>query len=237
VTIEPGRLTSLVFDVDGTLYRQGALRRAMLMRLVREAVANPVSSVATFRALRAYRHAQELLRGTEVEGALASAQIRLAAERSGQPEHVIAPIVTRWMEEEPLPLLDRFVEPALRTLLSEARARGLRLGIFSDYPATAKLQAMRLAEFFDVVVSAQDPAVNRFKPHPLGLAEALRRLGVEPAGALYVGDRHDVDASIARAAGVRCVIVGPARDASNGALCVTDYGQLHSMLFPPSRPS
>jgi FMN phosphatase YigB (HAD superfamily) len=235
-TFRAERLTSLVFDVDGTLYRQSALRRAMLMRLVREAVAKPASSVAIFRALRAYRHAQELLRGTEVDGALAGAQIRLAAERSGQPEHVIAPIVARWMEEEPLPLLDRFVEPALRTLLAEARSRGLRLGIFSDYPATAKLEAMRLSEFFDVVVSAQDPAVNRFKPHPLGLVEALRRLGVEPGGALYVGDRHDVDASIARAAGVRCVIVGRPSEAPNGALCVTDYGQLHSMLFSSPRP-
>jgi FMN phosphatase YigB (HAD superfamily) len=237
MTLRAERLTSLVFDVDGTLYRQKALRRAMLLLLLREAVARPASSVTIFRALRAYRHAQELLRGAEVEGTLAAAQLRLASERAGQPEHILAPIVARWMEQEPLPLLDRFVDPALRTLLAEARSRGLRLGIFSDYPAVAKLAAMRLSEFFDVVVSAQDLAVNRFKPHPLGLLETLRRLGVDPAGALYVGDRHDVDASIARAAGVSCVIVGRRSDADVGAVTVSDYGQLHSMLFPSARPN
>jgi HAD superfamily hydrolase (TIGR01509 family) len=238
MTVDPSRLKAIVFDVDGTLYRQGGLRRAMLLRLVRAMAMRPATGIATFRALRAYRHAQELLRGTDIEGGLAAAQLRLASERSGQSELVVAEIVARWMEQEPLPLLERFVEPSLRAFLAAARGRGLALGVFSDYPAASKLAAMRLTEFFDVVVAAQDVAVNRFKPHPSGLAEALRRLGASPDEALYVGDRHDVDGAVARALGVPCVIVGGRGKvrASAGWTPISGYRELHGLLFPFEPP-
>jgi phosphoglycolate phosphatase/putative hydrolase of the HAD superfamily len=231
-SFDAARLKAIVFDVDGTLYRQKPLQRAMLLRLARHALTRPWAALPTFRMLQAYRHAQEHLRGEEIEGALAEAQLRLACERSGQPEQVVAQVVARWMDNEPLRLLDALVAPALRALLAEARRRGLRLGVFSDYPAAAKLSAMRLSEYFDVVVSAQDPAVNRFKPHPSGLHEALRRLDVEARHALYVGDRHDVDARVAEAAGVPCVIVGRAgSEPRPSLLTVADYVELHALLF------
>jgi FMN phosphatase YigB (HAD superfamily) len=46
-TIDPKRVTTLVFDVDGTLYEQGGLRRAMLVRLLAHAVVHPAGGVAT----------------------------------------------------------------------------------------------------------------------------------------------------------------------------------------------
>jgi FMN phosphatase YigB (HAD superfamily) len=235
---DPKRLTTIVFDVDGTLYEQSGLRRAMLLRLLRHVVTRPAEGIAVFRALRAYRHAQELLRGAAVDGTLADAQIRLACERSGQASHAVAAIVDRWMHREPLDLLERFVMPGLRTLLGTAKDRGLRLGVLSDYPAATKLEAMKLAEFFDVVVCAQDAGVNRFKPDPSGLVETLRRLGASPGQALYVGDRLDVDASVASAAGVPCVLVGRrGGSASTDAASIAHYRELHTMLFPaPSEP-
>jgi len=229
------RLKAIVFDVDGTLYRMTPLRRAMLFRLACDALARPWAALPTLRTLQAYRHAQERLRREDIDGALASAQLRLACERTGQSEEVVARVVARWMEEEPLRLLEPLVTPALRALLAEARRRGLRLGVLSDYPAAAKLTAMRLSEYFDIVVTAQDPAVNRFKPHPLGLREALRRLEVDASQALYVGDRHEVDGRAAEAAGVPCVIVGRRAAALPAAasLSVADYVELAAMLFPP----
>jgi HAD superfamily hydrolase (TIGR01549 family) len=235
MNVDAARLTTIVFDVDGTLYRQSPVRRAMLFKLLGAAFASPGAGIAAFRALRAYRHAQEMLRGVEVDGALADAQLQLACRQSGQTADVVAKIVTRWMEQEPLGLLERFVEPALLTFLGAARKRGLRLGILSDYPATDKLAAMRLTEFFDVVVTAQDEQVNRFKPHPGGLVEALRRLDARPEEALYVGDRHEVDGAVASAAGVPCVIVGSSRpraeSARHSATPISDYSELHAMLF------
>jgi putative hydrolase of the HAD superfamily len=228
---------TLVFDVDGTLYQKTPLRRAMLTKLAKEVICKPSSSLRMLRALMAYREAQELLRDTVVEGDIGAAQVRLACELSLQSEDVLLPVVARWIEQEPIPLLERFVSPALRELLGTARSRGFRLGVFSDYPATAKLKAMRLAEFFDVTLSAQDPDVNCFKPHPRGLLQTLRRLDTDASEAVYVGDRYDVDVRAARAAGMRCILVGarPRRPAAD-CFSVPDYGALQAMLFSTPAP-
>jgi FMN phosphatase YigB (HAD superfamily) len=233
--LDPSRVTTIVFDVDGTLYHQGGVRRAMLFRLLGATLANPFVGISTFRALQAYRQAQESLREGEACADLAAEQLRIACQGCGQTERKMTEIVERWMNREPLDLLRRFVDPALRPLLDAARSRGLRLGVFSDYPAATKLEAMDLSHFFDVVLSAQDAAVNRFKPHPTGLIETLQRLGAAPEQALYVGDRFDVDAAVARAAGVPCVIVGRRQKATaDDWVHVSSHSELHTILFPPA---
>lgn len=233
--LDPARLKAIIFDVDGTLYRQSRLRRAMLLRLLRVHAAQPRQGLATLRILSAYRRAQEALRGRPVDGDLASAQVRWACERAGVSEEAARLCITRWMEQEPLPLLRRNVAPGLLELLQAARERGLRLGVFSDYPPVAKLDAMGLSDYFDAVVTAQDPAVNAFKPNPCGLVEALRRLGVAPVDALYVGDRAEVDAAAAKAAGVPCAILNRKRRGGPTStwIEVAHYGELHALLFRP----
>jgi FMN phosphatase YigB (HAD superfamily) len=234
--VDPSRLKAIVFDVDGTLYAQAGLRRAMFLQLLRAHLIRPWQGFSTFRVLGAYRRAQELLRESPVDGDLAMAQLQLACRNAGAPEELVRALVARWMEQAPLPLLPRFMDPQLPMLLAAARERGVRLGVFSDYPAAAKLQALGLAEFFEVVLTAQDPAVNRFKPDPCGLREAFRRLGAEGDQALYVGDRATVDATAAEAAGVPCVIVNPRRNVSAARSFseVTGYAELRSLLFSPT---
>ena len=49
----PRDLCAVVFDVDGTLYRLRALRRAMALRLVRAHLHRPLAGVTTMRILSA----------------------------------------------------------------------------------------------------------------------------------------------------------------------------------------
>ena len=235
--IDPTRLKAIVFDVDGTLYAQGGLRRAMLLQLVRAHLVKPVTGYNTFRVLAAYRRAQEKLREEPIEGDVAAAQVQLACRSAGAPEELVRGLVARWMEQAPLPLLPRFMDPDLPALLKVARERGVRLGFFSDYPATEKLRALGLHEFFEVVLTAQDPSVNRFKPDPCGLREAFRRLRAEGAEALYVGDRAKVDAAAAEAAGVPCVILNPRKNggAERTFSEVAGYAELRNLLFSPTQ--
>jgi FMN phosphatase YigB (HAD superfamily) len=65
---------------------------------------------------------------------------------------------------------------------------------------------MGIDGFFDVVVTAQDPEVQRFKPDPRGLETALRRLAVQKNEVLYVGNRADIVAAASRA-GIRHIIL------------------------------
>jgi len=203
------RLRALIFDVDGTLYEQGPVRRAVVYRALRAHLTSPAQGLFTFQALYAYRKAQELLRKIPPEsGDIASAQLLLAAARVGVSAETIAPCVARWMEQEPLPFLASSIRKGILELLQQAKRCGLRLAALSDYPAQQKLVAMGLASFFDVVVTAQDPEVQRFKPDPQGLQITLRRLEVGNDEAVYIGDRADVDGAAAVRAGIRNFIVG-----------------------------
>jgi putative hydrolase of the HAD superfamily len=203
-------LKALIFDVDGTLYEQGPVRRSMLYRILRAHLTSPAKGLLTLWALRAYREAQEVLRGLPPgSGDIAGAQLELASRRTGVSAQRIASLVAHWMEREPLPLLASSMRKGTQELLGEARRRGLRLAAWSDYPAEGKLAAMGIGGFFDVVVTAQDPEVQRFKPDPRGLEIALQRLGVGKTEAICIGDRADVDAVAAGRAGTQHVILRP----------------------------
>jgi FMN phosphatase YigB (HAD superfamily) len=226
------RLKALVFDVDGTLYRQDLLRRAMFLHLLRSHATHPVRGWRTARLLQAYRRAQEHLRAAAPRD-IASAQISLASRRARVDRDAVVACVTRWIEEEPLSFLPRCIQPGLVEFLRACKARGLRLGALSDYPAHAKLEALGVAELFDVVLSAQDPEVDVFKPNPRGLVLAVERLGSTVSESLYVGDRLDVDVPTAERAGVHCAIVSRHR-ASQGPSShsfVNSYAELHHRLF------
>jgi HAD superfamily hydrolase (TIGR01509 family) len=234
MSIDPARLKAIVFDVDGTLYRQGPLRRAMAMRLLFAHAFRPAHGWRTLRALSAYREAQEHLRDGSVSADLAEAQIRRACEQTRIDRDFISQCVARWMEQEPLSLLSGLVWPGLTDFLQACKARGLRLGVLSDYPAEAKLEALGLRDTFDVVLCAQAPDIGVFKPHPRGILVTLERLGATPAETLYVGDRIDSDAAAAAAAGVSCAIL--TRSGTTGAsqtwTQVEHYADLRTLIFP-----
>jgi putative hydrolase of the HAD superfamily len=229
---DPRRVKAIVFDVDGTLYRQAPLRRAMLWRLLLACAKSPLRGLRTLRVLGAYRRAQEELRERGEKGDLAEAQLRLACERTGSARDFAAACVARWMEEEPLPLVSRFEQPGIRQFVASCKARGLRLGVLSDYPAEAKLRALGLGDAFDAVVCTRGSEVGVFKPHPRGLQVTREKLGTVAAETLYVGDRPEVDAAAARAAGMPCAIVGqgPRAGARAGWLEIGEFSQLDEVL-------
>jgi FMN phosphatase YigB (HAD superfamily) len=227
------RLRAVILDVDGTLYRQGPVRRGMLWRLLRAHVAAPRAGMLTMRTLQAYRRAQEVLReASDVLPDLAAAQVRVACRACGVPEEHVATCVARWIESAPLGLVARSRYRGVAEFLCGARARGLRLGVFSDYPPGPKLEALGLADLFDVAVCAQDAEVGRLKPHPRGLEVTARQLGVDPRQAMYVGDRPETDAVAASAAGMACAILGRRRPRPDEAwLPVAGYRALSDAIL------
>jgi HAD superfamily hydrolase (TIGR01509 family) len=237
---DPQRLRAIILDLDGTLYRQDALRTAMLLRLVRACALRPLSGWRTMRVLRAYRHAQEHLRdaaaAAQPSANLAEAQIHRTSELTGAAPDFVRECVSRWMEHEPLDLVPRNIRPGLLAFLHASKARGLHLGVLSDYPAEAKLTALGLDGIFDVVLTAQSPDVGVFKPHPRGLLLAAERLQVRPSECVYIGDRAEVDGQAAAAAGMACFIVTQRNDPGrHGAwLPVSGFPELHALLVAES---
>jgi len=230
----PARIRGLVFDLDGTLYAQGPVRRQMLQRLLLAHWNRPLEGFRTLRALQSYRRAQEHLRESAdvAHPDLAVAQLTAACRDCGLDHQTLAGLVEHWMDRQPLDLLTAARREGVVELLDLARQRGWKLAVLSDYPADEKLEAMRIRRYFDAVVCAQDPAIGRFKPDPRGLLETLSRIGVTPGEALYVGDRAEVDGEAAARAGMSCAVIaapGAGKHPEN-LVTISTFGQLARIL-------
>jgi len=227
-------IAAVILDVDGTMYDQARVRRTMLWRILKSNAFSPGSLVRTARIVRAYRRVQEDLRSaTRASDDLAEEQYRCAAQQLGLDVNVVEETVGHWMEREPLDIVSECVRTGLREFLEEARKRGLRIGVVSDYPAAAKLDAMTVAHLFDAVVTAQDRDVQRFKPDPRGIAVALERLSVPCDEALYIGDRDDIDVEAATRARVACVLIGgrSADAPASNCLSMRGFEELSRALY------
>jgi HAD superfamily hydrolase (TIGR01549 family) len=198
---------AMLFDLDGTLYRQARLRQLMALELLTMPLGGPIKALRRLRALRAFRQAQERLR-LDGDADPARRQVEAAAAAAGLPVAEVDALVAEWMMERPLKYLQFCRAPGLDRLLDLLTRAGVRAGILSDYPADAKLRALGLEGRFAPVLCASDPAIGAFKPSPRGFLRACEVWNLKPTEVLCVGDRIDVDAAGAAAAGMPCVIIG-----------------------------
>jgi putative hydrolase of the HAD superfamily len=91
--------------------------------------------------------------------------------------------------------------------LTELKKRGLILGLISniEQDMTDTLNRLELPSWLKIIVTSQDAGSN--KPHAEIFQEALRRAGVQPAEAIYVGDQYQVDVIGANGAGMKGVLI------------------------------
>lgn len=190
-----------IFDVDGTLYEKGALRRRLAVRMAAAYWRRPAKGVRAMNGLQAYRQALEELRGQAFSPDL---QFAHAAAKSGYPESELRAIVEAWFERAPLELLSKCVYPKLPQLLRLMSERRIPCGVFSDYPVEPKLSAMGLTGFFGYVLCAEE--IGRLKPDPAGLLSLARQMGLAPECMLYIGDRT-VDLEAAARAKMRGLLI------------------------------
>ena len=203
------QLRAVLFDIDGTLYRQRPVQLRMALELAALPLRRPLAARSVLRAISGYRHAQEDLRSRHIGSRpLADAQIEIAARLSGLPNDAVATLVDEWMIRRPLKHLRKQLASGAIELLDRLEYAGVRVGVLSDYPAVEKLRALGLAGRFSPILCSSDPAINRFKPHPRGFLKAAETWMLPPEEILMIGDRYDVDYLGAQAAGMSCALVG-----------------------------
>lgn len=202
--VDWGKVRLVVFDLDGTLYDQPQLRRAMALELVRHSLRR--RSLRTAEILHAYRQIREMLGKIQGDD-FAHEQFSLTARRRGCSEGEVRALVEEWIERRPLVHLPRYKARGIDHLFSALRATGRQIAIWSDYPVHAKLAALGLKA--DHVIWSGDQRVGRLKPDPAGLQALLEQAGVTAGETLVIGDRVDRDAAAAAAIGVPSLIRSP----------------------------
>ena len=188
------------FDVDGTLYSQRRLRLAMLQEMAGEVLRS--RSIRFVQFLKSYRHLRELAGSAFADNFEQGIVARTAAANRCSEERV-REVVLEWIHERPLKHLPACRYAGVSALFAGLKASGKSIGIFSDYPAKAKLAALELKA--DHIVCAGDEGVPRLKPDPGGLKKLITDAGALPT-TLFIGDRIERDGEAARAVGVRVLI-------------------------------
>lgn len=114
-------------------------------------------------------------------------------------------------------LYERFVTPAAwkvvpraHETMSQLRARGVSIGVLSNWDSRlpVTLQRLGLLAFLDFFVVSY--AVGHEKPHPRIFEEAIRRAAVEPQRILHIGDSWESDIEPARRLDLRTLWIAPA---------------------------
>lgn len=188
-----GRPRLVVFDLDGTLYRQGPVRQRMALALMADLLRS--RDARRLRALRDFRARREAMAGArDFEDRLYSETARACA----MPETALRALVADWIETRPLAHLRAARIAGAGALFARLRGAGVRVAVWSDYPVPRKLEALGLAA--DTTLDAA--GAGALKPDPAGLRLLLRQAGCGPDAALMVGDRLDRDGAAARALGV-----------------------------------
>jgi len=200
-------IRAVIFDMDGTLYDQRKLRRKISWEMLKFLLANPTGLIA-LKILRDFRKAREK-NASLIDGNIEERQFEWGARASKVSVEKVRKVVQNWMFTRPLCHLDAYCYPGVRELFSYLKEKSIPVGIFSDYPAQDKLQALNLE--VNVMVSATDVEVDRLKPDPKGLFVAASKLNTPVKECLFIGDRDDKDGECARRAGMPYLILNRKR--------------------------
>lgn len=126
--------------------------------------------------------------------------------RSEQAQE-LAPKLTHCMREEYTP--EDLVVEDVPSMLQTLKKDGFRLGVISNRrkPFDEQLESLGIDTYFEYSLAAG--TIDTWKPDPKIFQHALLEMGVEPEGALYVGDNYFADIVGAQSAGLKAVLIDP----------------------------
>jgi putative hydrolase of the HAD superfamily len=197
---------AILFDLDDTLY----LRRRFVLSGFR-AVAAHLERVHGHSAAGMFAMLARLSRGAH-----AGRELQACLDRLGMPESRAVELVEIFRAHRP----ELNLPGESRRTLQSARRAGWRLGIVTNGAPSVqanKVAALGLELLVDTIVYATEWGSGRGKPDRAPFLEALRRLDVPAARAVFVGDDDVCDLSGAADVGLRTVFFGGYRRPVSGA--------------------
>ena len=181
------RVRGIVFDLDGTLV-DGY-----------EGIASGVNAARAFFGLPAL--AEDDIRGRVGLGLSHLMDDAVGPARAVPAAAIFRTVYDRVCVEQTRPV------PALDATLAALRARGFRLSVASNKPASYSMRILERLGVRGVFDTIEGPeTAGALKPDPGMIQACLRAMSVRPDEALYVGDMT-IDADAGARAGVAVVLV------------------------------
>jgi HAD superfamily hydrolase (TIGR01509 family) len=220
-------LTTLLFDVDGTLAETEEIHRAAFNQAFEQAKLGWHWSTALYAQLLAVTGGKERIRyfiDTQLPGFEAPVQLD---EYIASLHAAKTAIFTRIVSAGEVAL-----RPGVRRLLSEARAEGLRLGVATTTTPANVIALLKHslgadAESWFEVIAAGGVVANK-KPAPDIYFYAMEKLGVDPGECLAFEDSENGLHS-ARRAGLQTLVTvsqySRGQDFSGAALVLDQLGE------------
>lgn len=196
------KIRAVIFDVDGTLYRQFPVRLHMAIRLAVYCLthARKVRELLGIYHFRKVRE-EETFRTSPMEE-----QIREAARRAGlSDEPRLREAIQAWMFREPLPLIRRYANREILALMNRLQREGRQIVIWSDYAPDEKLAVLNVKP--DRIYYPGHNGIDEMKPSEKAARKILQDLGLEPEKTAYLGDRTEKDGQSAAAVGIRFILI------------------------------
>ncbi len=178
---------ALIVDLDGTLYYQRPVRRAVLCQMLLH-----FWRCREFIIVKKYR---------ELYAQGCSEKERLAQLPENAPS-----VIQEWMIRRPMPYIAKHRDSELIRALEMVKESGIPVIVYSDYPVKDKLVALGFVP--SQAYSADD--IGCLKPDASGLLSVLRTQGLTPERCLVIGDRADKDGALAQRLSAEFVLM-PAR--------------------------
>lgn len=188
-------IKAVAFDIDGTLYPNWRMHLFSIPFLM-----SHFSLVMAFSKVRKdIRKVEKIEHFKELQASLMAEELSLSPEEAGRIIDTI--IYGKWEK------IFRRVKPfrGLARALEDLKARGLKLGVMSDFPVGNKLNYFRVDGHWDVSMSSED--TGYLKPHKAPFLTLAEKLGCAPEEVLYVGNSHEYDMKGAAAAGMKTVYI------------------------------
>ena len=188
---------AIIFDLDGTLYD--------FRHVVRHLIFQSPLDMFTMKADRDVRKEMKGCDFASEEDFYAEYGKRMALRTKKSASAVTKWFLEKYTKVQMPAVLRRFYSPrdGLESFLKELVSQGIKLAVFSDYPAVKeRLKALGFSNKAMSLLSGTYCAqqFGCLKPAARPFICIAREMGVSPQRCLVVGDRDDTDGQGARAA-------------------------------------
>jgi putative hydrolase of the HAD superfamily len=200
---------AVVFDMDGTLYDEALIKKALLRKFPRY--------LPHIQLLRDFSKIRQELAVEQFEGDVRREQtLRLSRKREIgllEAQSLIEKVMYNlW----PAAYKGLAPFPCAAEVLNRLEKEKIPFALLSQYPSWEKLFHLGLSRHnWAAVLSADE--LGALKPHPKPFLHAARLLGLPPEQILFLGDREDHDVCGAHQAGFLAGRIGLKKNEATAA--------------------